>query len=124
MLLGLLIITGNILPAECIKPIDTHPDDLPHNKGQARNRFRKYMPVIRLENLTKRYGNLEVLHGIELEMQDAEFTVLVGPSGCGKSTLIESKWPQVQALMLLNVISRTNTTRTISKRCYNNASCP
>ncbi len=46
------------------------------------------MPVIRLENLTKKYGDVEVLHGIGLEMQDAEFTVLVGPSGCGKSTTL------------------------------------
>jgi len=46
------------------------------------------MPKIKLENLTKRYGKLEVLHGIELEMEDAEFTVLVGPSGCGKSTTL------------------------------------
>ncbi|WP_299546352.1 sn-glycerol-3-phosphate ABC transporter ATP-binding protein UgpC [uncultured Tateyamaria sp.] len=46
------------------------------------------MPTIRLDNLVKRYGNVEVLHGIELEMADNEFTVLVGPSGCGKSTTL------------------------------------
>ncbi len=46
------------------------------------------MPTIRLENLVKRYGNVEVLHGINLEMADNEFTVLVGPSGCGKSTTL------------------------------------
>ena len=46
------------------------------------------MPIIKLENLNKRYGNVEVLHGVDLEMQDAEFTVLVGPSGCGKSTTL------------------------------------
>ncbi len=46
------------------------------------------MPKIKLENLTKRYGSLEVLHSINLEMEDAEFTVLVGPSGCGKSTTL------------------------------------
>jgi len=46
------------------------------------------MPIIKLENLTKRYGNVEVLHGVDLEMADAEFTVLVGPSGCGKSTTL------------------------------------
>ena len=46
------------------------------------------MPKIKLDNLTKSYGNLEVLHGIDLEMEDAEFTVLVGPSGCGKSTTL------------------------------------
>ncbi|MEM8731684.1 MAG: sn-glycerol-3-phosphate ABC transporter ATP-binding protein UgpC [Pseudomonadota bacterium] len=46
------------------------------------------MPTIHLDNLVKRYGDLEVLHGIELEMKDNEFTVLVGPSGCGKSTTL------------------------------------
>lgn len=46
------------------------------------------MPTIRLKNLVKRYGNVEVLHGISLEMAENEFTVLVGPSGCGKSTTL------------------------------------
>jgi multiple sugar transport system ATP-binding protein len=46
------------------------------------------MPTIHLENLTKRYGDVQVLHGIDLEMADNEFTVLVGPSGCGKSTTL------------------------------------
>ncbi|MBX2882070.1 MAG: sn-glycerol-3-phosphate ABC transporter ATP-binding protein UgpC [Granulosicoccus sp.] len=46
------------------------------------------MPRIKLDNLTKHYGNTKVLHGIDLEMEDAEFTVLVGPSGCGKSTTL------------------------------------
>ncbi|MEO0763355.1 MAG: ABC transporter ATP-binding protein, partial [Pseudomonadota bacterium] len=46
------------------------------------------MPEIRLERLVKRYGDVEVLHGIDLAMADNEFTVLVGPSGCGKSTTL------------------------------------
>ena len=46
------------------------------------------MPQIRLEGLVKRYGGVQVLHGIDLEMADNEFTVLVGPSGCGKSTTL------------------------------------
>ncbi|QFT34519.1 sn-glycerol-3-phosphate ABC transporter ATP-binding protein UgpC [Roseibium porphyridii] len=46
------------------------------------------MPRIHLENLVKRYGDFEVLHGINLEMHENEFTVLVGPSGCGKSTTL------------------------------------
>jgi len=46
------------------------------------------MPKIRLDGLSKRFGDTEVLHGIDLEMEDAEFTVLVGPSGCGKSTTL------------------------------------
>ncbi|MDJ0826092.1 MAG: sn-glycerol-3-phosphate ABC transporter ATP-binding protein UgpC [Rhodobacter sp.] len=46
------------------------------------------MPTIRLDNLVKRYGAVEVLHGIDLSMEENEFTVLVGPSGCGKSTTL------------------------------------
>ena len=46
------------------------------------------MPKIRLQNLVKRYGTIEVLHDINLEMEENEFTVLVGPSGCGKSTTL------------------------------------
>lgn len=46
------------------------------------------MPTIRLESLIKRYGATQVLHGIDLDMAEHEFTVLVGPSGCGKSTTL------------------------------------
>ena len=46
------------------------------------------MPRIQLKGLVKRYGAVEVLHGIDLDMVDSEFTVLVGPSGCGKSTTL------------------------------------
>jgi multiple sugar transport system ATP-binding protein len=46
------------------------------------------MPRIRLDGLVKRYGAVEVLHGIDLDMGEHEFTVLVGPSGCGKSTTL------------------------------------
>ena len=46
------------------------------------------MPGIHLDSLVKRYGNVEVLHGIDLHMNENEFTVLVGPSGCGKSTTL------------------------------------
>ena len=46
------------------------------------------MPKIRLEKLVKRYGQIEVIHAIDLATEDNEFTVLVGPSGCGKSTTL------------------------------------
>ncbi len=39
-------------------------------------------------NSIKRYGALEVVHGIDLEVADREFIALVGPSGCGKSTTL------------------------------------
>jgi len=45
--------------------------------------------VLKLKNISKSFTALKpVLNNISLEIQDAEFLVLVGPSGCGKSTLI------------------------------------
>ncbi len=44
--------------------------------------------VIRLENIHKSFGKLEVLHGIDLEVKEGEKVVIIGPSGSGKSTLI------------------------------------
>ncbi|WP_181703358.1 ABC transporter ATP-binding protein [Chthonobacter albigriseus] len=46
------------------------------------------MATVTLEKLVKRYGNLEVVHGIDLAIRDREFIALVGPSGCGKSTTL------------------------------------
>ncbi len=46
------------------------------------------MASIRLQDIRKSYGDVGVLHGIDLEVADGEFLVLVGPSGCGKSTLL------------------------------------
>ncbi|MEO0637693.1 MAG: ABC transporter ATP-binding protein [Pseudomonadota bacterium] len=46
------------------------------------------MPVIRLESLKKSFGSTDVIKGIDLTMEDGEFTVFVGPSGCGKSTTL------------------------------------
>jgi ABC-type sugar transport system ATPase subunit len=46
------------------------------------------MAAISLEKLTKSFGPLTVVHGIDLEIADGEFVVLVGPSGCGKSTTL------------------------------------
>ncbi|MEH6835988.1 MULTISPECIES: ABC transporter ATP-binding protein [Falsihalocynthiibacter] len=46
------------------------------------------MARIELKDVVKRYGSVEVLRDINLDIQDGEFVVLVGPSGCGKSTLL------------------------------------
>ena len=46
------------------------------------------MSALRIAGLRKRFGLLEVLKGIDLEIESGEFLVLVGPSGCGKSTLL------------------------------------
>ncbi|WP_374574515.1 ABC transporter ATP-binding protein [Phenylobacterium sp.] len=46
------------------------------------------MAALSLENLVKRFGETEVIRGIDLQIEDGEFVVFVGPSGCGKSTLL------------------------------------
>jgi multiple sugar transport system ATP-binding protein len=46
------------------------------------------MATVTLNNIRKNYGSLEVVKGVDLEIRDREFIVLVGPSGCGKTTLL------------------------------------
>ncbi|MDE1991429.1 MAG: ABC transporter ATP-binding protein [Rhizobiaceae bacterium] len=46
------------------------------------------MTSLTLQKLQKRFGGVHVIKGVDLEIQDGEFTVFVGPSGCGKSTLL------------------------------------
>jgi len=46
------------------------------------------MATVELRGLRKAFGPLEVVHGIDLQVADGEFVVLVGPSGCGKSTIL------------------------------------
>ena len=46
------------------------------------------MAHVVVRDLVKKYGDLQVVHGIDFEISDGEFVVLVGPSGCGKSTIL------------------------------------
>ena len=46
------------------------------------------MAQVHLRGVKKSYDKLEVIHGIDMEIADGEFVVIVGPSGCGKSTLL------------------------------------
>jgi len=46
------------------------------------------MSKVQLKNISKSYGENEILHDINLDINDSEFLVLVGPSGCGKSTTL------------------------------------
>ncbi len=46
------------------------------------------MGSLTLKNICKSFGQVEVLHDINLEVEEGEFVIFVGPSGCGKSTLL------------------------------------
>ena len=46
------------------------------------------MATVELDNVRKRFGRNEVIHGVSIDIADGEFIVIVGPSGCGKSTLL------------------------------------
>jgi multiple sugar transport system ATP-binding protein len=46
------------------------------------------MASLSVESVRKSYGSVPVLHGVDIEIKDGEFLILVGPSGCGKSTLL------------------------------------
>ena len=46
------------------------------------------MAEVKLSNVVKKFGRTQVIYGVDVDIADGEFVVLVGPSGCGKSTLL------------------------------------
>jgi multiple sugar transport system ATP-binding protein len=46
------------------------------------------MAAVTIRGAEKYYGSVKVIHGVDIDITDQEFVVLVGPSGCGKSTLL------------------------------------
>src|SRR6202011_3012662 len=55
---------------------------------QCRSNGGPTLAGVRVRNVVKRYGTIQVMHGVSVDIEDGEFVVLVGPSGCGKSTLL------------------------------------
>ena len=60
----------------------------PDQTRQDLDREERTMSGVTLNNVIKRYGEVQVIHGVDLTIEDGEFCVFVGPSGCGKSTLL------------------------------------
>ena len=46
------------------------------------------MATVKIRDVRKSFGTLEVIHGVNIDIDEGEFVILVGPSGCGKSTLL------------------------------------
>ena len=46
------------------------------------------MAEVEFRGVTRRFGDVVALHGLDLSVADGEFLILVGPSGCGKSTAL------------------------------------
>jgi multiple sugar transport system ATP-binding protein len=69
------------------------------------------MAEVKGRSLRKSYGSVEVIHGLDVDIADGEFVVLVGPSGCGKSTLLR---------MIAGLESISSGTIHIGERLVNN----
>lgn len=69
------------------------------------------MASVQIRDVRKSFGDVEILHGVSVPIQDGEFVVLVGPSGCGKSTLLR---------LLAGLENITSGTISIGGRVVNN----
>jgi lipoprotein-releasing system ATP-binding protein len=60
----------------------------PHQEGE-KEIFKKDSCMIQLKNITKSFGSLQVLRGIDLSVEEGQVVSIVGPSGAGKTTLLQ-----------------------------------
>ena len=107
--------TVSALPLPVKRPSSAGQDDRqPEIAGLllgVTKRDRVRMAEVTIRELRKSYGAVEVLHGVDVDIGDGQFVVLVGPSGCGKSTLLR---------MIAGLEGITSGTISIGDRVVNN----
>src|SRR5690349_19244629 len=60
------------------------------HSAQYDGKSEDFMAEIRINRMTKRFGDVVALHELDMHVRDGEFLVLLGPSGCGKTTTLRS----------------------------------
>ena len=73
------------------------------------------MAKVTIRDVRKAFGSVEVIHGVNISVDDGEFIVLVGPSGCGKTTILR---------IIAGLESVTDGEIAIGDRVVNNVPCP
>ena len=73
-------------------------------------------PKVRVEHLTKRFGDLLVLDDLNFEVQEGEFLCIVGPTGCGKTTFLNSLTRRAISWSTASRSTRKNRISRISSR--------
>src|ERR1700746_974338 len=58
------------------------------NPGRVQRQRGAFMASVAIRDVRKAFGATQVIHGVDIAIDDGQFVVLVGPSGCGKSTLL------------------------------------
>src|SRR2546425_2900826 len=66
------------------------PGDGEDGPGRHRVVPRRITLLLQAENLRSGYGEMEILHGVSMTLDQGEMVVLIGPNGAGKSTLIKT----------------------------------
>ena len=68
--------------------------------------------MIKLEGITKSFGSLQVLKGIDLEINKGEIVSIVGPSGAGKTTLLQINIQHLISLCFFQKCNQTSPDKT------------
>ncbi len=79
---------GDVVPAGRPMPLSAWRCGTARHGAADHENFRGGDGIVTIRGVTKAYGATQVIHGIDADIADGEFVVLVGPSGCGKSTLL------------------------------------